>query len=75
MPMKASLPIAMSLAALTQRQSSIVLACLVFVVVLLVFGYIKSMKRLSELEEVVFKNRDRTKEVLKSGRENLDESR
>lgn len=71
--MKSSFFIAIVLAGLTQNQSGIVLACLVFVVVLLVFGYFRSIQRLSALEEAVFKNTEKTKEVLKSGRDNLSE--
>lgn len=72
--MKEPVIVAMVLAALTQYQSSLILALLVFVVILLICGYFKSVKRLSELEAVVFTNRKTTKEVLNAGRENLQDS-
>lgn len=72
--MKESVFFAIVLAALTQSQSTVILGILVLVVVLLVVGYFKSIHRLSELEQAVFTNRKATKEILRAGRENLQDS-
>lgn len=60
-----TLPFAMILAALTQYQSGIVMACLAFVTVLLCVGGIKMWRRLTDLESVVYSADKVTKEAKK----------
>ena len=60
-----AIPLAMIFAALTQFQSTLILGCLAFVVVLLGIGMINSLRRLSDLEKVVYASRDKTRKVLK----------
>lgn len=61
--MRLGLPFAMFVAALTENQSGIILACLVFAVVLLIIDLIKILHRLTNLEDVVGNSTEKIQEL------------